>query len=542
VLAAPLPDDERERLRALVRYAVLDTESERAFDDLTALASQICETPIALVSLVDAQRQWFKSRVGLEAPETPRELAFCAHAILQEGIFEVANALDDPRFVDNPLVVGAPDIRFYAGAPLVTSDGFKLGTLCVIDRIPRRLSAHQREALRILGRQVIDQLELRRAAAMMARRLLEERATSGRTQAGATAAGERGGRSAERAFLARVTHDLRTPLSSIIGYAELLAEAEPQAPGEVRAIAAQIEAASGHMLRLVNDILDSARLETGELALERAPIELAALVREAIAVIQPLAAASGDSVRFVDASSSPPLLGDATRIRQVLLNLLSNACKFTRDGRIEVTLADGTGEAGGVTISIVDSGIGMDEAQRRRLFRPFAQVHGAAAGAGGTGLGLHITRALCERMGGSIAVESEVGAGSTFTVWLPLAAPTTAIGGASVAVVDGDPSTRAALRQALGQAAPLLFVDDLSEAIAFVIDRRLRGVIVDRGAVSGDELDLLHSLDRLCQESSTPLVLASAAAAVDPALAKLPRWQVKEPAAALLSLLRGRRA
>jgi len=536
-----LPDDERERLRALVRYAVLDTESERAFDDLTALASQICEAPIALVSLVDAQRQWFKSRVGLDAPETPRELAFCAHAILQDGIFEVENALDDPRFADNPLVAGAPDIRFYAGAPLVTRDGFKLGTLCVIDRIPRHLSPLQREALRILGRQVIDQLELRRAAASLARRVLEERAASGRARADAEA--ERGGRSSERAFLARVTHDLRTPLSAIRGYAELLAEDAPLASGEVREIAGQIEAASAHMLRLVNDILDSARLETGELALERAPVELAELVREAIAVIQPLAAASGDSVRFVDASSPRLLLGDATRIRQVLLNLLSNACKFTRDGAIKVTLADGTGDAGGVTLSIEDSGIGMDEAQRRQLFRPFAQVHGAAAGAGGTGLGLHITRALCERMGGSIAVESRARVGSTFTVWLPLAAAAAAAGGPAIAAVEGDPSTRAALRRALGEAAPLLFVGDVSEAIACIIERRLRGVIVDASAASAGDPGLLRALDQLCQESSTPLVVASAAEAVAASLTKLPRWQVGDPREALLELLlRGQRS
>jgi len=161
---APLKKNEARRLKVLWQYDVLDTVPEEVFDDLTELAARICEAPIALISLIDEDRQWFKAKVGVSLNETSRDVSFCAHAIKQEDLFIIPDATQDARFADNPLVKSDPKIRFYAGAPLITPDGYALGTLCVIDKVPRELRAEQKQALRVLARHVMTQLELRRHA------------------------------------------------------------------------------------------------------------------------------------------------------------------------------------------------------------------------------------------------------------------------------------------------------------------------------------------------------------------------------------------
>ena len=166
-MKALLPSNETGRLAALKAYHILDTGTEQSYDDITTLAAHICEVPIVMISLVDEVRQWFKSSVGVKLKETAREVAFCSHAIRQSGPFIVKDTLKDPRFVDNTLVTGKPHIRFYAGIPLVNQQGLALGTLCVVDRQPRQLSAAQQKALEALARQVMALLELRRVSTLL---------------------------------------------------------------------------------------------------------------------------------------------------------------------------------------------------------------------------------------------------------------------------------------------------------------------------------------------------------------------------------------
>ena len=164
MLKAPIPPDEEQRMKTLREYQVLDTPPEAVYDDIAHVCAGVCDTPIALIALIDGTRNWFKARIGVddELTESPRDISFCGHAILREEIFEVTDAVIDERFADNPLVAEAPHIRYYAGAPLITPDGFKLGTICAIDVRPRRLSEAQRDTLAALSRLVMRQLDRRR--------------------------------------------------------------------------------------------------------------------------------------------------------------------------------------------------------------------------------------------------------------------------------------------------------------------------------------------------------------------------------------------
>ena len=393
---------ESRRLAALRAYRVLDSAAEREFDDIAVLAAQLCRTPVAAVSLVDADRQWFKARVGLTFCETSRKNSFCAYVMRGDDLMQVPDARTDPRFAGNPLVTGEPNIVFYAGAPLVTAAGEVLGTLCVIDYEPRLLTPAECHGLRTLARHVMAQLELRRYAH------------------GLDATHERL-RDADRIkdeFISRVTHELRTPLTSINGYLEMLGD-DVLGQDTGAEFLTRIRRNSDRLIRLVDDMLLAAQAAQEELRLTRRVVDLAALVHDAVERNGVLAENRGLSIA---AYAPAPVLveADEHRLAQVLERLLLNAVKFTPRGGITVTAVRRDRDAV-LVVHDTGIGIGVDE-QRWVLEGPFRRgAEAQRADVPGAGLGLSIVKAIVESHGGTVRIDSSTGEGTAIVVTLPRA-------------------------------------------------------------------------------------------------------------------------
>lgn len=648
-----VPLDEPERLKALYSYEILDTPPERAFDDLSRLASHVCQTPIALLSFVDAGRQWFKSKVGIPADEIPYESPFCGYAVLQQDVFVIPDAFADRRFAESPWIAAAPGIRFYAGAPLMTPEGHAIGTLCVMDYVPRQLKTTEIEALRILARQVMVQLELKRTVhglqhtlgereklerellesairyrdlvensedlicthdldgvilsvnrAMMRKsgyteqelvghnlyaflssearaqfhsylnvvakegravgymrivtssgkerileydnslkkdgvdgpivrgrsvdvteRVLAEQALrqseeryrnlfesvldgvyqsthdgrlltanpmlvrmlgyeskeellavdirslyvnpDQRTKLIQKLEEEGELRNAELALLRKdgqqlvvlenartvrdqagiilnyegtltditerkkvdqmkdelisvVSHELRTPLTSIQGSLAYLSDRIASIdPEKVRKLVDLASRSSQRMMRLINDMLDVNKIESGKMVFQLKPLELMPLVQYAIDVNQPYADQLGVKLVLDEIHPGARVNADSDRLVQVMTNLLSNAAKFSSPGGIVSVSVSDRGES--VRVSVTDRGPGIPESFRSKVFQKFAQADNPVARQQqkGSGLGLSISKAIVERLGGTIGFETKTGAGATFYFELP---------------------------------------------------------------------------------------------------------------------------
>lgn len=396
MLKAPIPADEIKRLKALYDYEVLDTEAEKVFDDLTALASEICQTPISLISLIDPDRQWFKSRVGLGALETSRDIAFCSHAILQDDVFEVPNALHDERFFDNPLVTGDPNIRFYAGTPLKSPSGENIGTLCVINDEPQKLTDHQKNALELLGREVIAQLELRIKNKQL------EKSNRYKTE-----------------FLSNISHEIRTPLNAIIGLSDLTlqhASTENLAPECIEYLE-QINHSGNCLLGIINSVLDLSKIEAGKLEVELTTCDVEELVLGTISMFRHKADEKQIALSY-DIKPIPQVIIDDKKLSQVLINLISNAIKFTSAGKhIKIKVWSSNQS---LCFEIEDQGVGISRQDLKRLFNKYIQVGKNKSGQQGTGLGLSITKGLVDLLGGTIHIESELGVGTSVNLVFPL--------------------------------------------------------------------------------------------------------------------------
>ena len=398
MIEAPLPDNEQERLRELEDLDILDTLEEQAYDDLTEIAAQICDVPIALVSLVDAGRQWFKSHHGLDARETPRALAFCAHAILDDQLFIVEDSTKDPRFADNPLATGVPHVKFYAGAPLVISKNVRLGTLCVIDDHPRSLSQQQKSALQALARQVVSQLELRRS--LKALRALD---------------------TAKDEFISMVSHELRTPLTSIKGSLALLNSEADTLPPKLERMADIASRNTERVLTIVNDILQLSKLEAGKLELNLDDVDVITLLHEAAELNEAYCRECGNHIELelTDSDQRLVVTGDKQRLLQVMSNFLSNAAKFSPAGspvKLSCSVADGR-----VTIKVTNYGPGISVESQKYLFQKFTQLgRQGNQKLPGTGLGLNISKHLLQIHRSDIGCESVPDKFTSFFFSLPL--------------------------------------------------------------------------------------------------------------------------
>jgi signal transduction histidine kinase len=418
---AELPATEIDRLAALYGLDILDSGPEEEFDALIKVASLVCGVPISLISLVDSERQWFKANLGLPGvSETPRDIAFCAHAILDDKLFEVPDAKLDMRFADNPLVTDAPDIRFYAGAPFVLSDGNRIGTLCVIDRQPRQLSATQREIVSNLAMAAAHAMEGRRAMRAMQKIAAELAASEQRLKEARDSA--QAANIAKSRFLATMSHEIRTPMNGVLGMAQLLLA--PELPDGERTQFAQTILTSGNtLLELLNDILDLSKIEAGKLQLEAKAFEVATLMGNTRNLFSGAAQAKGLQLDFEwHGPADQRYQGDVHRLGQMLSNLVGNAIKFTASGSVRMACAEMSRTNGLAVLefAVTDSGIGIAQEDIGLLFKPFSQTDSSVTREfGGTGLGLSLVRTLAQAMGGEVGVSSEPGRGTRFWFKVP---------------------------------------------------------------------------------------------------------------------------
>lgn len=416
MISAPVPANEKERLLALLEYEVLDTPQEFAYDDITQLASVLCKTPIALVSLVDKDRQWFKSHHGLAADETPREVSFCAHAIHGKDLFIVPDAFADERFADNPLVTGAPVVRFYAGAPLINHQGLALGTLCVIDNQPRTLNEDQMKTLQTLARQVVSQLEQRRLNASL-RFKFEELQQSTRQICDQQAMLVHSSKMAALGELSTgIAHEINNPLMIISGRLwkiQQSLESNTLKPQEALADIAAGEKALRRAESIIKGLSTFARncendpAET--VSMRDMLTDFSAITSESLIAAKAKLEISGDTEFFVKCRPA--------QIIQVLLNLLNNslyALKELESKWIKIQVSNSESMA---KISFIDSGGGIPETARWKIMDPFFSTKPTGQG---TGLGLSISKGLIESNDGVFEYDATL-PNTAFTIQLPFA-------------------------------------------------------------------------------------------------------------------------
>ena len=387
------PQDEQKRLEAVKQYNLLDTLPESDFDNITSLVSSICNVPISLITLLDTERNFLKSHHGIDFNESPRDISFCGHAILSdEPIFIVEDATKDERFFDNPITSGF-NVSFYAGVPLTNPEGFPLGTLCVYDNKPRKLTTKQKEALIILAKQVVNLFELRLKNNSLneALSVLEERHNILKT------------------FANKVSHDLKSPLANITSLSQLFKDELKTSHPEIDLeFLNYIEESADTLRSYIDGILEHYKSEE---LLEKDKKEIK--LENVFHSIKNILSLNDGNFKLLKKASLYNV--NIYALEQILLNLVDNAFKYNTKPDPLVTI-DFTENDSHYVFSVKDNGIGIELKKQATLFDLFNTAHEADKnGNKGTGIGLYTVKSLITKLGGTIKVESKPNEGTTFT-------------------------------------------------------------------------------------------------------------------------------
>lgn len=398
---------ELERLTILNRLDVLDTPFEPEYDNIVRLAKHLFDVPIALISIVDDHRQWFKACEGLDVRETPRDQAFCSHTIKSDAPLIVPDAFEDERFSDNPLVTGEPKIRFYAGVPLIVEPGVRIGSLCVIDQKPRSTPRD-------------EELELLQNFADIVTRLIIQESKGRNDQAASPSVSD--GQSSKTEFLAMMGHELRTPMNAILGFSDLLQTSLEKESMDAKFVeyAKYINQSANRLMDHLNSILDWSDVENSLLALSPESIEVAKLIDSAIDSLEN----SRETALDVKVASFPDgtlnAWCDPDHTAKCIARIIDNAERFS-NAQCLISVSDPDTEKGFVHIHIDDRGPGMSAADSKKAFAPFSQVDTPLTRTvDGLGLGLPLSARITEIQGGKLSTQNLETGGLRVTLAIPV--------------------------------------------------------------------------------------------------------------------------
>lgn len=392
MIEAKLPLNEVRRLRILEEYQILDTGREDEFDDITKLASEICDSPMSTISLIDTNRQWFKSAHGISDKETSRALSFCAHAINDDAMFVVGDARKDIRFHDSPLVTGDPNIVFYAGVPLIDKEGYALGTLCVIDSKTKKLNPFQEKALKTLSQQVMKLIELKKLNHKLKAKndLLRENYNE-----------------LER-FSHAVSHDIKSPLNNILELTDMLKDDHCQIKNTEANLYIDLIKESSEKLKDYIEATLRAYKNGTLISEEKEFFYLNTVLKECTQILNP------KNEFEINLAENIEIFNYKVIFEQIFMNLISNAIKYNDKPKVKIDISVLT-EEGYYTIIVKDNGIGIEENELENIFGMFVILDKLDRfNNKGTGIGLSTVKSLVERAEGEITVKSTVSVGAKF--------------------------------------------------------------------------------------------------------------------------------